>query len=139
MNLDYINILNDDVIGIILSFIDPRDLIFVSKNYYVKYNYLIDDLIKDARIENYIRDMFKNENVFVMKMIIERHFDRWIKTTNYFYNNNIFYDYVAFLKYYCYINSSIESMAIINDKLEETGLQKKRSKNNIIKNNKWNK
>ena len=138
MNFDYISYLPDDIIEYIVEFIDPHDIIFVSKFYYNKYNYLIDSKIKDCRIENYIRYMFKNDYTFVNNNIISRHFNRWINTPNYLYNNTIFYDYVAFLKYYCYINLSNKSILLLNNKLQETGLQKKRSKNNIIKNNKWN-
>ena len=139
MLYDLIPNLPNDIIELIWSFVSPTCKIFTSKTNYLKYNYLIDDLIIDGRIENYVRYMIINENRFVVKQIIERRFSHWLNMTNYPYQNQTFIDYVAFLKYYCYKNKLYISLFLINDKIELTGLKEKRSKNNILKNNKWNK
>ena len=125
-----------DIIEIIWGNLNPLNKILLNKEYYSKYNYLIDKHIVN-KYESYIRDIIINDYSFVFINLLNRKFINWSFMHNYKYNNVLYNDYLHFLLYYSSFNKSYKCNDIINLQLQLLGLKKDWRKNNRIKNNKW--
>jgi len=125
-----------DIIEIIWENLNPLNKILLNKEYYSKYNYLIDKHIVN-KYESYIRDIIINDYSFVFINLLNRKFINWSFMHNYKYNNVLYNDYLHFLLYYSSFNKSYKCNDIINLQLQLLGLKKDWRKNNRIKNNKW--
>lgn len=134
MNLDIINELPNDIIEYIFSLISATNKIFLTKSYYKKYNHYIDKIISDSNIERYIRDIVRKDYFFCFKKMFYRNLSHWMLMTNYPYSkNNIFENYLVFLKYYAEKNSSSKCLNFINKhyKSDNSKSHKYKSSKNI--------
>ena len=137
MSLKLMNILPDEIIDIIFSLMTPMSKIFLNKTYYIKYNCFIDLIIRRERYYSYVRDIIRNDDHFVFRMVVQRKFYYWLSITNYLYKNITYYNYILFLIYYSNKYNAHKCNNIINIQLNLSGLKKKWCKNNKIKYNKW--
>jgi hypothetical protein len=128
--------LPDDIIALIWGHFNASNKIFLNKEYYSKYNNLIDKLIP-RRYESYIRDIIRNDCSFVFKNLLDRKFIKWILMHNYKYNDVIYTDYIHFILYYSSLNKSHKCNNILNLELRLLGLKKDWRTNSRIKNNRW--
>ncbi len=102
------------IVGVIKSYIPPTTLVWLNKENYVKYNNEIKSMIHPSRFEDYIRDMVRSDNIFVLRHIILENIHRWIKMKRWRYKNIIYYDYVHFIFNYAIENSAFKSRDLIN-------------------------
>ena len=135
MIFDYIQYLPDDIVHIIFEKLLPYNKIFLNKEFYMKFNPIIDPYINNC--ENYIRDIIRKDYSFVFKFIVERKFKKWLRMRNYSYNNIIYPDYVHFLLFFTSSNNAYKCNDLINLHLNLSGLKKEWRKNSRIKYNKW--
>ena len=106
--------LPEEIIDIINSNISPTTLVWLNKSNYIKYNYIIKSMIHTSRFEDYIRDMVRNNNVFVLKHIIVENINRWVKMKRWRYKNIIYYDYIHFIFNYAIENNAYKSRELID-------------------------
>ena len=140
MLLEYILYLPDEIVTIIWSYVCNENKIFINKEYYLKYNYLIDNIIdygSYGRYESYIRDIIRLDFIFVFTQILERKYTFFLRIRNYKYNNVIYSNFLMFLLYFCNKNNAQKCSNLINLQLSLSGLKKERRKNNRLKYNKW--
>tara|TARA_B100001093_G_scaffold507866_1_gene569082 strand:+ start:3026 stop:3445 length:420 start_codon:yes stop_codon:yes gene_type:complete len=137
MLFDIIEYLPDDIINIIFNKINVFQLIFLNKEYYHKFNYLVDSKINIGRYDSYVRDIVRNDYSFIFENILIRKINFWLLRKNYLYNNVIYNDFLDFLLFYCKNNNSNKCSHLIYLQLDLSGLKKKRPKNNRIKYNRW--
>jgi hypothetical protein len=139
MNLLKISNLPDCIIELIKEFIPRESLVFLNKNFYESYHYLIKNCIINTNLyENYVRDMIRKDNGFVFEMIIRENIDYWLKSKSYRYKNMIFNNYIYFVIHYCIENNSDNCRKIIIDFMSKRDLCKNLHKKNVVKYIKWN-
>lgn len=132
---DKINNLPNEIINLIKEFIPKKELIFTNKENYISNHYLIKLTIKNY--ENYIRNIIKRDNEFVLTQVLRENYQKWCKITKYMYKNMIFKNYLYFTINYCIENDSINCRNVINNFLKEHGLHKNIHKKNVIKYIRW--
>lgn len=137
--------LPDDVYLYIYKYISNTTLVWLNKNFYIKYH---DDIILNFSINKftlYIKYLIKNDLSFPFEQIFSTNiliFKNVILNNNkYYYNNEVFKTFFCFLKKIIIINNSNKCKDILFEKENIiTFLKKnsrKRHKNFKIKNNKW--
>ena len=137
MLYDIIPFLPNEIKNIIWHHISCRQKIFINKKHYYRLNPLIDTIISNIRYDCYVRDIIRNDCLYVFNILFYRNMNKWLSKRNYKYNNVIYSDYVNFLLNYAYINNATKCSNNINLQLNLSGLKKKWSKNSRIKHNKW--
>ena len=135
MLFDLVQKLPDDIIEIIWNKLNHKNKIFLNKENYTKFNYLIDGLVTNHG--SYIRDIIRNDYSFSFQYILERRFIHWLHKLNYKFANIIYPDYINFILNYCASNNSSNCGYLINLQLNLSGLKKEWRKNSRIKYNKW--
>jgi hypothetical protein len=135
---DYINKLPFVLINYIGEYIPFTSLVFVNKNYYIKYHYLLKIcLIPKLCIENYIRDIVKRDYHFVFDRLLNENYKKWLNMNGIIYKNTIYKNYIYFLKDFCLIHESNKCRNILNNFLQENGLCKNQHKKNTSKHIEW--
>jgi hypothetical protein len=127
--------LPDDLILIINSFIPKQFIVFTNRDNYLLYHSLIRPYI--TNYENYIRDMIRRDNGFVIERLINENYTRWIKTKTYRYKTLIFKNYLYFIMYYCIENESNICRKVINNFCNQLGLCKNLYKKNLVQYIRW--
>ena len=126
-----------EIIKIIYDYIPLYRLVFLNKSYYFTYHHLL----KISNYDNYIRDIIRNDNSFVFKILLIEKYHIWIKILRYEYKNIICYDYISFINYFIIENKSnnCKNELDIYIKLKKYGTINKNEfkKNNIIVNKRW--
>ena len=125
----------DDVIKHIKEYIPFEILLWLDKKTYIDYHHLVKTKIKVY--ENYIRDLLRRDNSFVMNLIMKENFKKWIYYKKYVYKNIMYSNYVYFLLGFCIDHNSNNCMNIIKKYLNESGLSKNQHKKNVITNIRW--
>ena len=133
--LNKISHLPDDLILIINSFIPKPFIVFTNRENYLLYHSLITPYI--TNYENYIRDMIRRDNGFVIERLIDENYTRWVKTKTYRYKTLIFKNYLYFIIYYCIENESNICRKVINDFCNQLGLCKNLYKKNLVQYIRW--
>lgn len=138
MNLIYINLLPDDIIILLWkNYISPISKVWVNKENYEKYHYLIFYSVKNY--DNYIRDIIRLDYNYVAQFILNEQMQDWIKK-----KKNIKYQNLIFPRYINYINflvNKYDSGKIKNEIIKNLKQQKceKIWKENYISTKKiWN-
>lgn len=137
--LKNIDNLPDVLIIEIYEYIPKTVKLFLTKENYVQYHYLLKEYInkKNKNIEKYFRTMVRQDNDFVFKELLVENYKKWFNMTNYYYNSCIYRNYITFIESYAIENESIKCRKIINNLFEELGLSKNQHKKNIIKYIRW--
>lgn len=134
MILKRIDKLPDVLIDIIQSYLPINKIIFLNKRNYLtnhKKLYINKDIF-----DNYVRDMARKNNWFVLEQILEENYKKWLKM-KYKYKNIIYHNYMAFLISFCIENHATNCRNIIFIFLEKHGISKNQHKNNTFINVKW--
>ena len=131
------NIIPDELIQIIFSFIPLYRLIFLNKTFYYKNHKLLK--IHILNYDNYIRDIIRNDNRFVFNLLLLENYNKWKNIKKYNYKNIICYDYLSFVKYFIIQNKSDNCKQEFDDFIIETASINKNEfkKKNIIINKRW--
>lgn len=137
--LKNIDSLPDVLIIEIYEYIPKTVKLFLTKENYLQYHYLLKEYInkKNKNIEKYFRTMVRQDNDFVFKELLVENYKKWFNMTNYYYNSCIYRNYITFIESYAIENESIKCRKIINNLFEELGLSKNQHKKNIIKYIRW--
>jgi hypothetical protein len=102
------NYFPQDIINYIFEFVDNVDKVFINKNLYKKYHYLLRYKINSFRYEKYIRFTIRQNMYLPFEHIINENYKRWIRMKKYTYKDMQFSNYIEFLKFYCNENNSQE-------------------------------
>tara|TARA_B100000902_G_C27233537_1_gene876167 strand:+ start:490 stop:927 length:438 start_codon:yes stop_codon:yes gene_type:complete len=116
--LEYLNLISEDLVSEILSYINPDYLVMTSKVNYLKYYKLIKKKIIYRRYESYIRNMIRHDNAFTFAPLLNENACRWKCMRNYYYNNQIFTNYLYFLDFFALENESTNCRNLIKKKAE---------------------
>jgi hypothetical protein len=137
--LKNIDSLPDVLIIEIYEYIPKIVKLFLTKENYLQYHYLLKEYInkKNKNIEKYFRTMVRQDNDFVFQELLVENYKKWFNMTNYYYNSCIYRNYITFIESYAIENESIKCRKIINNLFEELGLSKNQHKKNIIKYIRW--
>jgi hypothetical protein len=138
MDLIFIkNIIPDELIQIIFSYIPLYRLVFLNKTLYFSNHKLLK--IHIPNYDNYIRDIIRNDNRFVFNLLLFENYKKWKNIKKYNYKNIICYDYLSFVRYFIILNKSNNCKKELDDFISETGSINKNEfkKKNIIINKRW--
>lgn len=129
--------LPDVLIDIVYSYVPKSVNMFLTKENYMKDHHLIREFINKRKIEEYIRDMVRQDNDFVFKQLLVENSKRWLNMKKYYYKECIYGNYLNFLESYCIENNSTKCRKLIYNFLEEQGLSKNQHKKNNIRYIRW--
>jgi len=133
----YLNFLPDDIIKeYIFPKLSPENLVWLTKENYIKYHYVIKDIIPKNRLESYIRDIVRNDYSFVFNHLLDEQFNKWLNMKKYTYKCYIFENYIRFLMQFCIDNNSNKCLMLIQNK-GSNYLKEKWSKKVKIKDCRW--
>jgi len=130
-----INELPDELIRLIKEYIPGNKFVFVNKDNYLQYHYLLKKKI--LKYESYIRDMINRDCIFVFENIVRENYEKWIDNKNYIYKNIFFKNYIYFIIYFCIENHSSKCHVFITEFVKQLGLCKNQHKKNIVKYIRW--
>lgn len=122
--------LPDELIRIIKSFTPKCVTIFLNKTNYMQEHYLVRKWLNKYNIEQYIRTMIRQDNDFILQQLLVENTNKWLKMTKYLHRDEVFVNYLYFIKSYAHDNESYKCEKIIISKLEELGLSKNQHKKN---------
>ena len=137
IELNNLNIFSTDIIDIIKSYIPNIYLIFVNKNYYTKYHYLIKELIPKKNYEEYIRYVIRKDNDILFQYILNDNINHFFKIKNYIYKNIKYSNYLYFLIDFCIDNNSNNCRNILKEIMKELRLCQNRHKKNTYIHIRW--
>jgi len=123
--------LPEELVEHIKDYIPPSTLVWLNKDYYSKYCKKIRQTILDSRFEDYIRDIVRRDNVYVMKHIIYENIYRWIKLRRWRYKNIIYFDYIHFIYNYATHHQSFNCRDLIDNIATQLFGKKWHKKNGI--------
>ena len=123
--------LPQELVDYIKDFIPPTTLVWLNKENYTKYSKKIRGMISDSRFEDYIRDMVRQDNDFVMRHIINENIYRWIKLKRWRYKNIIYFDYIHFIYNYATEYQSFKCRDLIDNIATQLFGEKWHKKNGI--------
>ena len=130
-----INKLPQELIGLIKEYVPKKEFIFTNRENYKLYHYLIP--IKPNIFDDYIKDMIKRDNEYILNSIIRENYKKWYEKGKVWYKNMSFGNYLYFIINYCIENGSENCQKIINIFLKELGLDKNLHKKNVVRYIKW--
>jgi hypothetical protein len=120
-----------ELVDYIKDYIPPTTLVWLNKKNYLLYNEKIRGIISDNRFEDYIRDMVRQNNIFVMKHIINENIHRWIKLKRWRYKNIIYFDYIHFVYNYATRHQSFNCRDLMDEIATQLFGEKWHKKNGI--------
>lgn len=123
-----IQYLPHELCDIIYSYIPLKKLLFVTKSIYTTNHSLVKSCIRKDQYENYIRDMIRRDNAFVLDMLLRENFERWLFFKKYYYNVTVYSNYIYFLMEFSIINHSDNCKNVVKQYLVESGLSKNQHK-----------
>ena len=129
--------LPDELLNIIFLYLDNRIKATLNKTYYFKYNNLLQNNFSFERYNSLVRNIIRNDDIFVFNHIINDNFNKWLSLNKYNYKNNIYENYIIFLIYYCNKYSSNKCKNLIYNFLNKSGIKKILLKNNRTIYSKW--
>ncbi len=132
-----INNLPNEIRDYIKEYIPLYIYVFLNKTYYLENHKLIRKYINRYQIESYIRNTIRRDNVFVFSQILKENYKKWLEIKKYEYKWEIFSNYLYFVRSYSLENESYRCYIVINNLLEEIGLDKNQHKKNLTKHIKW--
>jgi hypothetical protein len=130
--------LPDVLIEIVYSYLPNKIRVFLNKALYFENHPLIRTFIMKGNMENYIRDMLRRDHSFVFSHLLHENIKKWVfDIKNYKYKNQVYKNYLYFLKEFCLIHESTKCRNIINEYLENNDLCKNQHKKNPVRNIRW--
>jgi hypothetical protein len=133
--LTFIRYLPPDLVRYTSEFVPNRIFLFTNKLNYNLYRPLIISLISNQ--DNCLRDMIRQDNEFVVDVMIRENYLRWAEIKRYRYKNMVFKNYLYFIIYFCVENESTNCRNVVNSFLKEHGLNKNLHKKNIVNYIRW--
>jgi hypothetical protein len=138
--LAFCNRIPDDMKSLILSYLPPKTLVFLTQPFYHMYHPLLkkENWIPPSRYENYVRDMVRRDCEFVFRGLLQENHVKWLNQKKYIYRNTTYANYHYFLLDFCLENEATKCCKVIRNWFEETGLGRNlHKKNNAIQHRRW--
>ena len=132
-----INLLPEDIVTIILAYIPNRISIFLQKDTYLMYHSTIKNYINKRNFENYIRTMIRQDNDFVLNLLLQENYQRWLNMKKYYYRTCIYSNYITFLQSYAIDHDSKKCKKTIANLMKELGLSKNQHKKKTFTYIRW--
>jgi hypothetical protein len=121
---------------IIYPLIPPETKVWLTRSAYLENHKVVKNMIPTRDYESYIRDMVRDDCVFVMERLLEENMDKWSKMTKYRYKGMTFDNYLRFLVQLALDSGSTRVKQLIEAKADES-LGRKWHKRNITWSNRW--
>ena len=133
MFFNFIQNLPNEIKELIFNKINSKELIFLNKYYYFNFSKIIPLYIKNY--SNYLRDLIRNDCIFVVKNVINYNFNYLIEKKNIRYKNFNFDNYLQLIYHFIKYYSAQKCLQFFNINL--CSFKKEWLKNNPYKNNRW--
>ena len=114
--LKNLNMISEDLVSEIFTYINRELLVMTNKNNYLKYHNLIKKKIFSYRYESYIRNMVRKDNSFTFAILLNENVNKWKCMIKYYYNHQIFTNYLYFLEFFALENNSTNCRNLIKEK-----------------------
>jgi hypothetical protein len=137
---DYLLLLQkmpEDIVRVVSEFLPIRTIVWLNKEFYIKYYKKIRSMIVPNLYDNYIRDMVRLDNLFVFKFIARENIMRWMWNKNIIYKNISYSNFLSFLNDFTIKNNSTNCRNLLKSIFNETCLSKNRHKKNRYLNIRW--
>lgn len=129
-----IDLLPEELMREIYSFIPKSSKIFFNKPLYIKFHKCLKSvLLRNNLYDSYIRSIIRSDLDFVFGQIFTENCEYWIKCKKYTYKNKTFSNYMYLLEQLCIETESTKCRNKIRFFLEQSGLLKNQHKNKISK------
>ena len=128
------DILNDDVISEIFTFIPHRVKRNLNKDLYQK-----SQTPTILRMDSFLRTIIRKDYAFIFDYYLTRHYHKWRRITRWIYKNMRFHNYTDYVRYLCCEYESEhckEKFNMLENKLKPN--TKKKYKKMKIRNIRWN-
>ena len=100
INMIYLSLIPDDLLeNYIFKYLNCYDKVFLNKENYIKYHYIIMKKMDGKIFEKYLRDIIRLDYKFVFNQILNEKLTFWL-----IYNKCIRYEKLIFPDYFEYIN-----------------------------------
>jgi hypothetical protein len=120
LEMDKIKILPLDLIEMVYEYVPISVLLMCDKKKYIEHHSLLKkNILKHHHYENYVRDMIRKDCDFVFSFLLEENYQRWFDMKKYVYKNNLYANYLHFLKDYCIVKVRIIESIILIVELNE--------------------
>tara|TARA_B100000927_G_C16164369_1_gene348734 strand:- start:114 stop:557 length:444 start_codon:yes stop_codon:yes gene_type:complete len=133
----YISDLPNEVCSIIFSYIRSEEKVFLNKEYYEQFHYLISSKISSNNYDNYIRDIIRNDASFVLNQLLNENYERWLVKRKRIHKNIIYNNYTDYMLGLCLESESTKCRELINEFYNTKGLSKNLHKKNRSNNKRW--
>ena len=126
-----------DLVSYILSYLPIQDKMLLNKKYY---NLVDNDVkIKDKYKDNFFINIIKNN----MYTLLNKHLTRentlkWFSKKRFYFENNSFNNLFSLLEFVCVKNKCNKCREILNKRCKNNNYNKNKHKNKIYKNIVWN-
>lgn len=120
-NVDLYDVLNDDVIGVIKSFLPRETRVWLSKEDYIADHSVIKQMIPPSRYDQYIHDVIKRDHSFVFTQILREQFDKFHKWKGFEKNGNRHHSYLTYLRDTCVEKKAFKCACVIDEFAEVKG------------------
>ena len=109
------DVLNDDVIGVIKSFLPKEIRVWMSKDDYVANHSVIKHMIPANRYDQYIHDVIDKDHSFVFTQILREQFDKFHNWKHFEKNGNRHHSYLTYLRDRCLEKKSMKCACAIDN------------------------
>lgn len=110
-----LEVLNDDVLSIIKSFLAPEVKWCLTKKWYIKEHKIVKSLIPENRYDAYVRDMIRHDYAFVFEQILEEKFDIFHKWKRFKFQDNVYPSYLIYLRDFAFACNSRKCHQLIDN------------------------
>ena len=136
-DINMLSLLPKELVTFIYDYIPLSVFAFLNREYYVKYHKYIKYSIPNNIQDNFLRDILRKDNDFVLEQLIKENGESWLNSKRYKYKYVIYSDYFHYLYYFCSDNKATNCKNLFADFLKKRGISKNQHKKNIITNVRW--
>lgn len=129
--------LPNEVCSIIFSYVRNEEKVFLNKEFYEKYHYLISSKISYNNYDNYIRDIIRTDSSYVLNQLLHENYERWLVKRKRIHKNIIYNNYTDYILGLCLESESTKCRELINEFYNTKGLSKNLHKKNRSNNKRW--
>lgn len=113
--------LNDDVIGVIKSYLPPEKLVWLSRDDYIANHSVVKQMIPSCFYDSYIHDILKHDCSFVFTQVLREQFIKFHNWKKFEKNGNCHHSYLTYLRDYCDKVNAIKCINVIDNMAKENG------------------
>jgi hypothetical protein len=125
----------NDLVSKIISYLPIQDKLMLNKRYY---NSVEKNIVIKNKDSFYIHLVRKNNQSLLTKYIAREKIENWFKKKKHYFKNNVFNNFISLLEHVSIQYKSNQTRLIINDLCKYNMLNKNKHKHKIYKNIIWN-